>query len=55
MKTAYQRQEEKRQAKLAEMQEQIEAGTLVVRKMTPEERKKLPPRPRKPAKRPRSR
>jgi hypothetical protein len=49
MKTAYERQQEKREAKLAEMQEQIKAGTLVVRKMTDEERAQLPP-PR-PAKR----
>ena len=46
---ASRRQEEKREAKLAEMEEQIKAGTLVVRKMTSEERKQLPPR--KPAKR----
>jgi hypothetical protein len=49
MKTAHQRQEEKKQIKLAEMREQIKAGTLVVRKMTAEEREQLPPR--KPAKR----
>jgi hypothetical protein len=49
MKTAHQRQEEKRQVKFAEMEEQIKAGKLVVRKMTAEERKRFPPRnlPRK--------
>jgi hypothetical protein len=44
MKTAHERQEEQRQAKLASMEEQIKAGTLVVRKMTREEREKFPPR-----------
>jgi hypothetical protein len=43
MKTVHQRQEEKRQVKFAEMEEQIKAGTLVVRKMTAAERKKFPP------------
>jgi len=46
MKTAHERQEEKRQVKFAEIREQVEAGKLVIRKMTPEERKKFPPRPR---------
>ena len=51
MNTVHQRQEEKRQAKLAEIDEQIKAGTLVVRKMTAAERKKFPPRPAKPKRR----
>ena len=38
-----QKQQEKRQAKLDEMDEQIKAGTLVVRKMTTQERKDNPP------------
>ena len=42
-KTVHQRQEEKRQVKLAEMEEQIKEGTLLVRKMTAAERKKFPP------------
>ena len=43
MNPAHKRQEEKRQAKLAEMQEQIKDGSLVVRKMTAKEREQLPP------------
>jgi hypothetical protein len=42
LKSVHERQEEKRQEKLAEIQEQVEAGTLVIRKMTAEERKKYP-------------
>ena len=38
MKTAHERQEEKKQEKLALMKQQVKAGTLVVRKMTPKER-----------------
>ena len=34
MKTVHERQEEQRQAKFALMEQQIKAGTLVVRKMT---------------------
>lgn len=45
VKTPKERQEEKRQAKLDEMQQQIDSGELVVRKMTAAERKKFPPRP----------
>jgi hypothetical protein len=45
VKTHHQRNEERRQAKLDQIQEQIEAGTLVVRKMTREERAKFPSRP----------
>jgi hypothetical protein len=39
---------ERRQAKLEDIQRQIEAGSLTVRKMTAEERKLYPPRPAKP-------
>ena len=53
MKTQKERSEERRQEKLAAMQDQIEQGTLTVRKMTPEERKALPPRPAAPKRRPR--
>jgi hypothetical protein len=53
MKTAHERQEEKKQEKLALMRQQVKAGTLVVRKMTGEERAKYPPR--QAAKRKRSR
>jgi hypothetical protein len=46
MKTSRQRAEERRQEKLADVQHQIEDGTLTVRKMTPAERAEYPPRPR---------
>ena len=45
-KTAQERAEERRQEKLAALQEQIEAGTLKVRKMTAKERADNPPRQR---------
>jgi hypothetical protein len=45
MKTVHERQEEQRQAKLAAIEDQIKAGTLVVRKMTAAERKQYPARP----------
>jgi hypothetical protein len=44
MKTAHERQEEKKQAKLAHIRQQVKAGTLVVRKMTSKERAENPPR-----------
>jgi hypothetical protein len=48
MKSTSERAEEKRQEKLAHMQEQIEDGKLVVRQMTDEERQRYPPRPPRP-------
>lgn len=45
MKTVHERAEEQRRAKLAAIDEQIKAGTLVVRKMTAAERAKYPARP----------
>ena len=45
VKTPKERQDEKRQAKLEEIQQQIDSGDLVVRKMTAAERKKFPPKP----------
>ena len=39
------RQDEKRQAKLEEIQQQVDSGDLVIRKMTKAERKKFPPKP----------
>ena len=48
MKTPKERSEEKRQEKLADIQEQVDKGLLSIRKMTPEERKENPPRERKP-------
>ncbi len=45
MKSAREKSEEKRQAKLEEIREQVDSGTLVIRPMTPEERQQYPPRP----------
>jgi hypothetical protein len=45
MKTVHERAEEKRQEKFELMRQQIKAGTLVVRKMTDEERAKYPAKP----------
>ena len=44
MKTAHERAEEQKKEKLAEIRQQVKDGTLVVRKMTDEERKKYPRR-----------
>ncbi len=46
MKTTRERAEERRQEKLAAVREQIEAGTLTVRRMTVLERAEHPPQPR---------
>ena len=43
-KTQAERQQEAREAKLEQMQKDIESGSLVVRKMTKAEREKFPPR-----------
>jgi hypothetical protein len=48
MITARERAEEKRRAKLEVVREQVESGSLVIRKMTEEERRKYPPRPAQP-------
>jgi hypothetical protein len=45
MKTAREKADEKRQAKLEEIQAQLDSGTLVIRPMTPDERRRYPPRP----------
>jgi hypothetical protein len=45
MKTTRERAEEKRQAKLELIREQLDSGSLVIRKMTDEERRRYPPRP----------
>jgi hypothetical protein len=45
MKSGREKAEEKRQEKLAQVQEQVEDGSLVIRQMTEEERRKYPPRP----------
>jgi hypothetical protein len=51
-KTSRERAEDKREEKLEVMRSQIESGSLVIRQMTDEERRKYPPRPASP-KRPR--
>ena len=48
MKSGREKAEEKRQAKLAQVQEQVDEGSLVIRQMTEEERRKYPPRPERP-------
>jgi hypothetical protein len=50
MKTTRERAEEKRLAKLEVVKEQVEDGSLVIRKMTDAEREKYPPRPERPKK-----
>lgn len=44
MKTTRERAEEKRQAKLDLVRQQVESGSLVIRRMTEEERQRYPPR-----------
>lgn len=44
MTTARERAEAKRAEKLALVREQVESGSLVIRKMTAEERRRYPPR-----------
>ncbi|HET6870819.1 MAG TPA: hypothetical protein VFH80_33215 [Solirubrobacteraceae bacterium] len=51
MKSAWERAEEKREAKLELIREQVASGSLVIRKMTTEERRRYPHRP-SPPKRP---
>ena len=48
MKTAKEREEERRREKLAAVEKQIRDGSLVVRQMTAEERARHPPRPAPP-------
>lgn len=38
------RQQEQHEQKLKEIREQVASGKLVIRKMTPEERRRFPPR-----------
>lgn len=48
--TSYQlRRQEQHDQKLRDMHEQVAAGKLVIRQMTPEERKRFPPREPAPA------
>jgi hypothetical protein len=48
MRTQRERNDEKREQKLRDIDEAVKSGQLVIRKMTPEEREKLPPRPPRP-------
>lgn len=50
MKTTRERAQEKRLAKLDLVRQQVENGSLVIRQMTDEERRRYPPRPIKPRK-----
>ena len=45
MKTLWERQEERRAEKLADIREQIAQGTLRIRQMSAKERAENPPRP----------
>lgn len=51
MKTARERAEEKREEKLADVRQQVENGSLVIRQMTAAERQRYPARPGPPHKR----
>ena len=54
VKTTRERAEEKRQAKLDLVREQVQSGALVIRQMTDEERRRYPPRtapPKRPGRR----
>ena len=44
MKTGREKAEEKREAKLELVREQVASGSLVIRNMTDEERRRYPPR-----------
>jgi len=48
VKSAWGRAEEEREAKLELIREQVESGSLVIRKMTKEERRRYPYRPAAP-------
>lgn len=47
MLTQADRAAERRRAKLEEIQLQVKDGSLTIRKMTPKERKRYPPKPSK--------
>jgi hypothetical protein len=53
MKTQRERAQEKREAKLELLREQVQNGSLVIRQMTDDERRRYPPRARRQPKRPR--
>ena len=45
-RTVREQQDKRRAEKLKQVQEQVDDGSLVIRKMTPAERKANPPKPR---------
>jgi hypothetical protein len=47
MTSIREQQQVRRQQKLAEIRRKVEKGSLVIRQMTPEERRKYPVRPQK--------
>jgi hypothetical protein len=51
VKSARERAEEKRAEKLEQVREQVESGSLRIRKMTDAERRRYPPRPAPPGRR----
>lgn len=53
MSTQWERQQKAREEKLQNIKEQVEDGSLVIRKMTDEERKANPPKPPRQKKPPR--
>jgi hypothetical protein len=46
MKTPAERRQERREEKLEQIAREVQAGSLVIRRMTPAERAKYPRRPR---------
>lgn len=50
-KTTRDRAEEKHEEKLELVREQVQSGSLVIRQMTDEERRRYPPRPAQPKRR----
>jgi hypothetical protein len=48
VKTTREKAEEKRLAKLDLVREQVKSGSLLIRQMTDEERRRYPPRPARP-------
>ena len=45
-RTVREQQDKRREEKLKQVQEQVDEGSLVIRKMTKEERQENPPKPR---------
>ena len=45
-RTVREQQDKRREEKLKQVQEQVDEGSLVIRKMTKDERQKNPPKPR---------